>query len=87
MTRTVLDTPHVHLFVNDSIPQRPLPLVSDILKALYDASEGAEFLVFTNADIGLQPTFYEFAIAAASRKGAVAINRVEIPDKDANGRK
>jgi len=81
LRRTVLDSPHAQLYLNATTPRRPLPLLADILGALFDASDAAtEFLVFTNADIGLQPDFYAAAVRLASRRGAVAINRVEIPD-------
>ena len=38
------------------VPARPLPLLADILADLYLASEGADWLVYTNADIGVQVT-------------------------------
>ena len=70
------------LYLNASTPRRPLPLLTDILGALHAvaAAAGAEFVVFSNADIGLQPDFYAKAVQLARRRGAVAINRVEIPD-------
>lgn len=37
--------------------RRKLPLLADILDRLYEASE-AEYLIFTNTDIGLLPYFY-----------------------------
>ena len=37
--------------------RRKLPLLKDILDRLYDATE-AEYLVYTNVDIGLMPHFY-----------------------------
>lgn len=36
---------------------RPLPILKDILDRAYEAEE-AEFIVYTNIDIGLQPHFY-----------------------------
>jgi hypothetical protein len=36
---------------------RKLPLIIDILSRLYTAAD-AEYLIFTNVDIGLQPNFY-----------------------------
>jgi hypothetical protein len=55
LRRTVLDSPHLSIFMtNASTPRRPLPLLTDILATLYEKSEGADYLVFTNADIGLQ---------------------------------
>jgi hypothetical protein len=35
----------------------PLPLIHDILERLYTASD-AEYLIYTNVDIGLYPSFY-----------------------------
>jgi hypothetical protein len=43
------------LYLNSSTPRRPLPLLTDLLQILYENSEGADWLMFTNADIGLQP--------------------------------
>jgi hypothetical protein len=39
-------------------PPRKLPLLSDIIQRLYTASE-AEYFIYTNVDIGLQPHFYQ----------------------------
>lgn len=50
LTRSVLD-------VADFREQRKLPLLWDILERLYSGSD-AEFLIYTNVDIGLQPGFY-----------------------------
>jgi hypothetical protein len=36
---------------------RRLPLLTDVLKRLFDASN-ADYLIYTNVDIGLQPHFY-----------------------------
>lgn len=38
LERSVLSTPHLALSLNASSPRRPLPLLSDVLKALYEAS-------------------------------------------------
>jgi len=84
LRRTVFDAPHFPLYFNASAPRRPLPLLSDILAALYAASdESYEYLAFTNADIGLQPDFYEKAVTLVGNRGAVAINRVEVPEATA----
>ncbi len=50
LERSVLD---VSAFTR---PQK-LPLIGDILRRLYEHSE-AEYLIFTNIDIGLMPDFY-----------------------------
>ena len=49
----------------------------------------ADYVVFTNADIGLQPEFYRQALRLVSKREAVAINRVEIDETtiDANTHK
>jgi hypothetical protein len=57
LTRSVLD---LGVFKTP----RKLPLLRDILERIDVASEGAEYLIYTNVDIGLQPEFY------------VAVNRV-----------
>jgi hypothetical protein len=55
--------------------QRKLPLLRDILDRLYEATD-AEYLVYTNVDIGLQPHFY-VAVRQFIREGydAFLINR------------
>ena len=45
---------HYHDF---SKPQKPLPRIYDILKALYQNSD-AEYFIYTNVDIGVNPHFY-----------------------------
>lgn len=54
---------------------RPLPLIKDILDRIYSAT-GAEYLIYTNADIALMPFFYSTvdAIIEAGFDGFV-INR------------
>ena len=58
-----------------------LPILRDILDRLYNESD-AEYLIFTNVDIGLQPNFYskvrEFIEAGHD---AFIINRRRIPAK------
>ena len=51
LNRTVLDSGKFRV-------KRPLPLIKDILYHAYEASDDADFLVFTNIDIGLSPHFY-----------------------------
>lgn len=50
LTRSVLD-------VGRFTKPRKLPLLRDIMQNLYDKSE-ADYLIYTNVDIGLQPHFY-----------------------------
>ncbi len=59
--------------------RRNLPLLGDILGRLYEAS-AADFLVYSNADIALQPHFY-WTVARLADLGhdAFAINRRTIP--------
>lgn len=56
-----------------------LPLIADLLQRLYEASD-AEYLLYTNVDIGLQPQFY-LAVADMIAQGhdAFVINRRRIP--------
>ena len=60
---------------------RRLPLLRDILDRLYDAAPEADYLIYTNVDINLQPNFYVAAAAlAAQGYDAFAINRRNISD-------
>lgn len=61
--------------------KRNLPLIKDILDALYKASD-AEYMIYTNVDIALQPYFYQ-AVSRLIQKGndAFIINRRTIPGK------
>lgn len=58
-----------------------LPLIGDILNRLYEASE-AEYLIYTNVDIGLYPDFY-LKVNQFIEKGldAFIINRRRLSDK------
>ena len=60
--------------------QRKLPLLADILDRLHQASEGADYLIYTNTDIALMPHFYQ-TVAAILEDGydAFVINRRTIP--------
>lgn len=45
--------------INGKLPKKPkLPLLKDILDRLYNFSEGYDILIYTNADIAVQPHFY-----------------------------
>lgn len=65
--------------------KRKLPLLKDILDRLYETASDADYLIYTNADIGLVPNFYE-SVAAIICEGydAFVINRRTIP-ADFNG--
>jgi len=74
LERSVLDVRPFH-------QTRKLPLLADILQRLYQAS-AAEYLIYTNVDIALQPDFYlrvnEFMQAG---NDACVINRRTISDR------
>lgn len=59
--------------------KRKLPVFADVLRAGYDHSD-SDYIVYTNADIGVMPGFYKM-IAHYASKGydAFAINRRRIP--------
>jgi hypothetical protein len=61
--------------VKPGLQGRKLPLIRDILEKAEEVEE-AEYLIYSNADIGVMPFFYDF-VAAELRKGhdAVVINR------------
>lgn len=52
LTRSVLD-------LGTFSKPRKLPLLRDILDRLYEASDGCEYLVYTNVDIAVLPNFYD----------------------------
>jgi len=60
---------------------RPLPLIGDIIQLLLNNST-ADYFVYTNIDIGLQPYFYE-KVSAEIESGydSLVINRRGIPDQ------
>ena len=58
-----------------------LPILRDILERLYQ-NTSAEYLVFTNVDIGVQPQFYtEIDRMIDEGRNAFIINRRRIPEK------
>lgn len=60
--------------------KRKLPLIADILSKLEEGPE-ADIYIYTNVDIGLQPSFYNFvADKFASGFDALVINRRTISD-------
>ena len=70
--RSVLD-------FGDFRSKRKLPLLKDILSRVYESSD-AEYLIYTNVDIGLMPHFY-LAVARLLNQGydAIVINRRTVP--------
>lgn len=61
--------------------KRNLPLIKDILDSLYESSN-AEYMIYTNVDIALQPHFYN-TVSHIIQQGydAFIINRRTIPAK------
>jgi hypothetical protein len=51
LTRSIMD-------VRSFAHERKFPVLKDILDRLYECSEGYDYLIYTNVDIGLQPYFY-----------------------------
>jgi len=73
LERSVLD---IHTFIH----KRKYPLIQDILIRLFNETE-AEYLIYTNVDIILQPYFYQ-CLATYIREGydALIVNRRRIPE-------
>jgi hypothetical protein len=64
-------------------PKRKLPFIKDILQSAFDNSS-ADWLIYTNSDIALMPSFYEtVASFIAEGNDAILINRRRI-SKDFN---
>lgn len=74
LTRSVLD-------VATFQKRRKLPLLKDIIQRQYEGS-AADFLIFSNVDIGVQPDFF-LAVQTFINEGydTFAINRRTIPNK------
>lgn len=74
LTRSVSDIKNFNI-------NKKLPLIKDILDALYE-SGSADYMIYTNVDIALQPYFYR-AVSRIVQEGydAFIINRRTIPDK------
>ena len=62
--------------------RRKLALIKDILDALFDAAGDADYLIYTNVDIALQPYFYH-TVSEIINKGydAFVINRRTISNR------
>lgn len=69
------------LDVNETLIGKKLPLIKDILNIGIQETE-ADYLIYSNIDIALQPHFYDF-VAHKINKGhdAIVINRRRIPFK------
>ena len=74
LTRSVLD---IATFQR----QRKLPLLADIMESLYEGCE-ADYCIYTNVDIGLQPDFY-LSVSEIIEQGndAFVINRRTISNR------
>ena len=74
LTRSILD-------ITPGAGNRKLPLIADILDRLFRCSR-ADYLVYTNVDIGLQPHFYS-SVARFIEQGydAFTITRRTIPSQ------
>lgn len=73
LTRTIAD-------LKSFKHKKNLPLIKDILDALYFAGE-ADYLIYTNTDIALQPFFYQTVSSViASGYDAFVVNRRTIPE-------
>lgn len=73
LTRSILD---LEVFKR----KRKLPLLKDILDACYNHSD-ADYLIYTNVDIALQPNFYkEIESKISAGLDAFVINRRTIPE-------
>lgn len=58
---------------------RKLPLLKDLLEAAYKSTK-AEYIIFTNVDIAVQPNFYEFVLTKIKAgEDSFMINRRRIP--------
>lgn len=66
--RSVLD-------VGQFAVQRKLPLLKDILDALYEHAPEADYLIYTNADITLVPHFYVSLSQLLQQYDAFVVNR------------
>ena len=63
------------------LPRKPLPRLVDIISGLYSVSD-AEYLIYTNLDIGLFSNFYkEIKAIIDSGFDAFCINRIDLPKK------
>lgn len=69
------------LTINSNLTKRKLPLIKDILLAAYNNST-AEYIIYTNVDIGLMPFFYDF-VDKKLKQGydALVINRRRLSKK------
>ena len=68
LKRSVLD-------LNKSLEKRKLPLIGDIMAKAQQETEG-EYIIYTNADIGLMPYFYDFVFEKMKEgHDALVINR------------
>jgi len=72
--KSTLDYPELPKF-------KKLPFIKDILDNLYENSQDADYLIYTNVDIGVQEHFYKSVISIIKKFNldAFVINRITIP--------
>lgn len=70
LTRSLLDA-------TDIRPAKPLPLIGDIYRVALERGTGSH-VIYSNADIGLQPFFYELAAELLVDRPAFSITRRNI---------
>ena len=83
LNRSVIDlakAANMELVLTKSNPTpRRLPVANDILEAIHESSK-ADFVIYTNTDIGVMPYFYSFAGAwFAGGLDSMFVNRVPVP--------
>ena len=62
-------------------PRKPLPRLVDIINGVFEASD-ANYLIYTNVDIGLYPNFYtDVQKLIASGYDSICINRRTLPKR------
>jgi len=72
LERSVLD-------LDSFSPERKLPLIHDVIDRLRTHAGDADYLIYTNSDIGLMPNFYLAIKELARKHDAMIINRRTIP--------
>lgn len=74
LERSVLD-------VNPELKKKKLPLIKDILQKAVAECPQADYIIYTNVDIGLMPHFYDYVIKNIHMgHDAIVINRRRIPN-------
>lgn len=75
LERSILD-------VHPELKRKKLPLIKDILQKAVEECPLADYIIYTNVDIGLMPHFYDFVIQKIHLgHDAIVINRRRIPNR------